>query len=108
MTSNVFGRAAQRIGQGYDDIASRNAATLTPEVQQGLQGILGDATDLGGDESQRLVSGLLGRISKQAQDGVLPGNAYQSIISQINKASTAGGEKAYYAGQVKDVLKDAM
>lgn len=64
VTSNVFSRAADRIGAGYDDIAARNAAKVTPELSQNLAGIAQDATDLGSDESQRVVSGLLSRVGQ--------------------------------------------
>lgn len=108
ITPAVYTAAKKRIGGVYDDITSRNQVGLTDQVQQRLQGILQDAQQTGSDDSIRAVNGLLGRIDKQAVDGAIPGDAYQSIQSQLGQISKSGGEKGNYAGQISGVLRDAL
>lgn len=81
---------------------------MTPDVQQKLASVLQDAQQTGSDDSIRAVQNLLGRIDSQSANGALPGDAYQSIQSQLGNIAKAGGEKANYAGQVRGILRDAL
>lgn len=54
------------------------------------------------------MNGLLGRIKNQSVDGALPGDAYQSIQSQLGQVAKSGGEKGNYAGQISGALRDAL
>lgn len=78
------------------------------EVKNQLTGILQDAQQFGSDDSIKAVSGLLGRIEKQTVGDAIPGEAYQSIQSQLGKIAKGGGEKGNYAGQISGVLRDAL
>lgn len=77
-------------------------------MRDDLAGVLQEAQQTGADDSVRAVSNLLGRISEQAPDGILPGPAFQSVQSQLGKIARTGGEKGNYAGQLRGILSGAL
>jgi hypothetical protein len=108
ITSGVFDRARQRIGAMYDDLASRVNPQITPGVQQKLDAVLADAKQLGSPDSANAVQNIAQRISDQSVNGALPGAAYKSIDSALGSIAKNGGEKGNYAGQLRQVLRDAF
>lgn len=108
ITPAVYSQAKKRIGSVYDDITARNNVQVTPDLQQGLLGVLDHAKQYGNDDSVRAVTGLLSRIDNQAANGVIPGKAFQSIQSEIGSIAKSGGEKGNYAGQIRGLLSGAL
>lgn len=108
ITPEVFNAAKTRIGASYDDLATRINPQITPAVQTKLAGVLKSAQQFGNDDSARAVSSAIDRVKAQVAGGVLPGKAYKSLDSELGNITKNGGEKGMYAGQVREILRDAF
>jgi hypothetical protein len=108
ITPEVFSAARARIGASYDDLASRINPQITPAVQTKLANVLKSAQQFGSDDSARAVASAIDRVKAQMADGVMPGKAYKSLDSELGNITKNGGEKGMYAGQVREILRDAF
>jgi hypothetical protein len=108
INSPVFAQAKKAIGASYDDLASRIDPKITPDVQAKLNDVLSEATQFGADDSVKAVQSALDRVNAQTVNGVLPGSAYKSLDSQLGNLAKNGGEKGNYAGQVRQIIRDAF
>jgi hypothetical protein len=112
ITPDVFNQAKQAIGQGYDDLAARNNLVIDPPTIGKIQHILGEAHTDGDPDAANAISNMTQEIiGKASQNGsVLTGPQFQSIDSRLGRlsANPAGGDKAYYAGQLQDALRQSM
>jgi hypothetical protein len=112
ITPDVFNQAKQVIGQGYDDLASRNNLTIDPPTVSKIQQILGEVHTDGDPDAARALSNITQElIGKASQNGsVLTGPQFQSIDSRLGRlaANPQGGDKAHYAGQLQDALRESM
>jgi hypothetical protein len=110
LTDEVMANAARRIGQGYDELFSRNSVRLTPQDASKLANIINTATKFGGNDAGQLVGNHVDEIiGALDQNGAMPGRLYQSLRtdqllpSERNAAPAAG----HYLRQVRKVLEGA-
>lgn len=112
ITPDVFNQAKQVIGQGYDDLASRNNLTIDPPTISKIQQILGEVHTDGDPDAARAISNITQElIGKASQNGsVLTGPQFQSIDSRLGRLASnpQGGDKAHYAGQLQNALRESM
>jgi hypothetical protein len=112
ITPDVFNQAKQVIGQGYDDLAARNNLTINPPLVGRIQQILGEVhTDADPDAASALSRITQEIFGKASQNGsTLTGQQFQSIDSRLGRlaANPQGGDKAHYAGQLQDALREGM
>lgn len=112
ITPDVFNHAKQVIGQGYDDLAARNNLTIDPPTVSKIQRILGEVHTDGDPDAARAISNITQElIGKASQNGsVLTGPQFQSIDARLGRlaANPQGGDKAHYAGQLQDALRESM
>jgi hypothetical protein len=108
ITPEVFSAAKARIGASYDDLASRVNPQITDKVQTRLANILKSAQQFGSEDSARAVASAIDRVKAQTTGGMLPGQAYKSLDSELGNVIKNGGEKGMYAGQVQKTLRDAF
>ena len=112
ITPDVFNQAKQTIGQGYDDLAARNNLVIDPPTISRIQQILGEAHTDGDPDAANAISNMTQEIiGKASQNGsTITGPQFQSIDSRLGRmsASPSGGDKAYYAGQLQDALRQSM
>lgn len=112
ITPDVFQKAKQAIGQGYDDLAARNNLSIDPPTVSKIQQILGEAHTDGDPDAARAISNITQEIiGKASQNGsMLTGPQFQSIDSRLGRlaANPGGGDKAHYAGQLQDALRESM
>lgn len=112
ITPDVFNQAKQVIGQGYDDLASRNNLMIDPPTISKIQQILGEVHTDGDPDAARAISNITQElIGKASQNGsVLTGPQFQSIDSRLGRLASnpQGGDKAHYAGQLQDALRESM
>lgn len=108
ITPQVFAAAKKRIGDSYNDLASRINPQITPGVQQKMVDVLNDAMAYGNEDSVKAVANVLKRVQSQLQNNQIPGQAYKSIDSQLGNIIKNGGEKGNYAGQLREIIRDAF
>jgi hypothetical protein len=108
INSEVYGAAKRRIGGQFDQITARNQLPLGPEVTAGLREVGEEASKFAGADVDRAVTSAIDEVLAKAENGVLPGKAYQSLDSRLGKIMKAGGEKAHFVGQLRDVLRQGM
>jgi len=112
ITPDVFNQAKQVIGQGYDDLAARSTLTIDPPTISKIQQILGEAHTDGDPDAARAISNITQEIIGKASqnNSQLSGPQFQSIDSRLGRlsANPQGGDKAHYAGQLQDALRESM
>lgn len=109
-TDDLLSGAAQRIGQGYNDLFGRNNVSINDADLQKIGNIIGDAQSLGGADAGNVVNNHAGKIIQQLDsNGTMPGRLFQSIrTDQLNPAiQNANPATAYYLKQLRGVLQDA-
>lgn len=110
LTDEVLSKAAQQIGQGYDDLFGRNTVSLNAQDVTKLTNLINGATKLAGKDVGDVVGNHVDEIiGNLDQDGSMPGRLYQAIrtdqlLPAENSAQPALG---YYLRQVRSVLQGA-
>lgn len=109
LTPDVFAQAKGRLQNAFETLTGRNDLTFdTGHVSQ-IKGLLDEVSRLGGSDTARMVKGWAHELfSKVDAAGKIPGKAYQSFDSRVSKVLKAGGEPAYYLGQLRDIARGAM
>lgn len=108
ITDEVYSAAKQRIGGEFDRLTARNQLPLGPEVTAGLKEVSDEASRFAGADVSKAVTSAIDEILAKSENGILPGRAYQSLDSRLGKVMKAGGEKAAFVGQLRDVLRQGM
>lgn len=109
-TDDLLSGAANRIGQGYNDLFGRNNVSINDGDLQKIGNIIGDAQSLGGADAGNVVNNHAGKIIQQLdENGSMPGRLFQSIrTDQLNPAiQNANPATGYYLKQLRGVLQDA-
>lgn len=107
ITPEVFDRAMTRVGGEYDRLAEATKIPLGPDLGRAITAIADEARDFLGPQAQKQVLNVKQRLVDQSVNGVLPGQAFQSIDSALGKVAGAGGENAYILGKLQETLRDA-
>jgi hypothetical protein len=108
ITPDVFQQAVQKASQGFNDLWSRNNMNVTPQVLKNLTDVANQAQQVDGPDSGQALNGVLDRVAKEASNGTLPGRNFQTIDTLLGKMQQGGGQKAYWAGEMQDALRDGM
>jgi len=108
ITPEVFAQARQRIGDQFDQLSAQSTLKIDDDLLNKLGGIAQDAKEVGEDGTIRAVNSMIDRLLTQSKDGQLPGLAYKSLDSQLGKLMASGGEKAWFLGQLRDAVREAM
>lgn len=108
LTPEVYAGAKSRIGGEFNRLTERNNLMVDTGLAGKLQDIQREASMFGDESTQKAVGSALARLLSQAEDGVVPGRAYQSFDSQLGQLAKNGGEKGYYLGQIREVVRGAM
>lgn len=107
-TPDVMSRAASRIGQVFDDVASRNPITIDNRAKVEVTNVLRNAANELDDTQLAPLRNLVDGLSKKVSGGQLSGEAYQVAKSSLDRVSAAGGQKGYWAAQLRNTLDDAL
>jgi hypothetical protein len=108
VTPEVYGATKRQLGSEFGRLSSQNELPLGPEVVERMRAVAKEASSFGDDESVSAVNRAIDRVIAQSENGILPGRAYQSLDSKLGQAMKAGGEKAHFVGQLRDVLRTSM
>jgi hypothetical protein len=106
----VMSRAASRIGNVMDDIASRNPIKVTDNVLNKLSQISSQAASELETPQAAVINNQIDEIlSKAADSGKIDGKAYQNIRGALGRlqGSPVPGVK-HWAGQLQETLNDAL
>lgn len=112
-TPDVIDDAFTKLGQQFDDLASRNTLTVDQTFGQDVSAGIQDFMSLGpATEKVAALRGFVDRVgSVITPQGTIDGRAYQSLRSAIERAargSTSDPEYARALRSLKDSLDDAM
>ncbi|MGS1076640.1 hypothetical protein [Pseudoxanthomonas beigongshangi] len=108
ITPEVFAGAKARIGDRFNELSANSQLPVDEGMLGKLVAVQQEAAQLGEEGTSKAVNGILSRLMEQTKDGVLPGRVYQSMDSQLGKLMKTGGEKSYYLGEIRDVLRESM
>lgn len=111
ITPIVIQRAKSRLGNVYDDVASRNSIHLDKELESHLNSIRSEAEDLLNPDQFRIVNKQIDNIITKAEEkgGGIHGEQYQSIKKVLDKLSgSKDTDVGNYAREIKDSLLDGL
>lgn len=109
VTSDVYAGAKARIGNDFETLTARNSLQVDNKLMASLAGTIDESNRFATDETGRAVSNIVDEfLSKADSSSIVPGKAYQALDSKLGKLSKSGGEKAYYLGEVRNAIRDAM
>ncbi len=107
MNREVFDQALTRLGGQFDKF-TRKDIPLTNGFMSKVLKVQDEAAGLADDSTARNMKYIADRIFKQGSNGTLPGKAVQSIDSDLSKIMRQGGERAMYAGKMREALHDQI
>lgn len=115
-TPDVMSRAKARIGQQFDDVATRTSipSTETPTLLSDLQGILPDARQVLTEAELKPLELQIQNIAERIGqgNGTISGDAYQALTrtkAPLDLAeSSTNPNVAHFAGKIRDALDDAF
>lgn len=113
-TPEVVDRAFTRIGQQFDDLASRNTATLDNQFVQDLRNTADEYRSLVNAPNQApAVRNYVEEISNAVQQngGQIPGDVYQSLRSRMERTARGLGNNPEARNAIRDMrgaLDDVM
>jgi hypothetical protein len=107
MNREVFDQALTRLGGQFDKF-TRNDIPLTNGFMSKVMKVQDEAAGLADDSTARNMKYIADRIFKHGSNGTLPGKAVQSIDSDLSKIMRQGGERAMYAGKMREALHDQI
>lgn len=111
ITPPVIQAAKNRLGDIYDDVASRNQIHFDKTIENNLRNIESEAQDILTPEQFNIVKKQIDNITNKAetQGGGLHGEQYQSIKKVLDKLSgSRDTDVGMYARELKDVLLDGL
>jgi hypothetical protein len=105
----VLGRATQRIGQVFDDVAARNPIKVDDSLLTGIAEISDQATkELEGAQAAVIVRQADEIVAKGAS-GVIDGKAYQNLKSTLDRISGGANQQiGHLARQLRSQLDEAL
>lgn len=108
-TSDVMGAAKRRLGQAFDDVATRNPVQFDTGLAGDLQRVLADADQaLTADKSavvQKQVANIVDAAGKG--NGVINGEAWQRLYSALGKV-TKNPEYGTFAHDIRESMESAL
>lgn len=110
ITPDKLARAEERMGAIFEDVATRNSVPYDDTLQAALSEIEQAAAREIVPESASVIRRQMENVLKLASEngGVLDGRAFQSVWSSLGRIVKAGGEKAHWAREMRNVLHDAL
>lgn len=108
ITPAVYEAAKKRLGQEFERLSANATLPISPQMLAQLGRTRSEAERLAVGDTGRVVNNWITDLLSKAQNGVIPGKAYQSFDSKIGEAMKSGGESAVYLGRVRDAVRQAM
>lgn len=112
ITQDVLAATRERLGQGFNDITSRNVLNVDDPLLDHLQNIQTNARLSLADNAFAPVKGNIENVLNTVRQGnSMPGEAYQSLTnhqSPLSMLQRGGGAESRFAGQIRDALDDAF
>lgn len=104
----VFEKAKSAASNAFDRMWANNAMPVNqPVLKRAVDVVNMASTDAAPDVGHSLGA-ILDEVATKGATGALPGRAFQSIDSRLGSMAAGGGEKGHFAGELQEVLRDAM
>lgn len=110
-TPDVMNAASRRIGQVFDDVASRNPITYDTQLQNDLATIEHQSQGELQSGQFKVIKNKLEEVLNKAAagNGAIDGSAYQNIKTSLDRLSKGQDQSVgYWARQVREALDDGL
>lgn len=110
LTPDVFDKAMRQSGQKIGDIAARTAVPIDEELSTALKSHLENAAKYETSDVGRVVTNYIDELKNKAQDGVIPGEAFRKLNTEINTKlrGTSNGDLKHALGSLQDDMQEAL
>jgi hypothetical protein len=110
ITPDVIQAAKTRLGQNYDDLASRNKIHFDDELKNSLAEIKDRASNALADTQFSVIDKAIKSIENKAESsgGVIDGTQYKNIKRLLNDIEKQNVPGSHYAGEMKELLLETL
>lgn len=110
VTPDVFAGAKQQASNGFNQLWANNHLQVTPDLINNVNNAFQDVAQVAGPDAARSAQAMLTRLNTAASEsgGVVPGNIFQSVDSQLGKMAAQPGVAGHYIGELQDTLRQGM
>lgn len=110
ITPDVIQAAKTRLGQNYDDLASRNQIHFDGELKKSLEEINDRASNALADTQHAVIAKAIKSIESKAEStgGVINGEQYKNIKRLLNDIEKQNVPGSHYAGEMKELLLESL
>lgn len=110
ITPDVIQAAKTRLGQNYDDLASRNQIHFDHDLKKSLEEINDRASNALADTQHAVIQKAIKSIESKAEStgGVINGEQYKNIKRLLNDIEKQNVPGSHYAGEMKELLLESL
>jgi len=110
ITPDVIQAAKTRLGQNYDELASRNQIHFDDELKKSLAEINDRASNALADTQYSVIQKAIKSIENKAETsgGVIDGTQYKNIKRLLNDIEKQNVPGSHYAGEMKELLLETL
>ena len=107
MDQVVYANALTRLGDNFERRAGAHDVPVSVDFVRALGTAIRETEETADEVTAKAVKSVLNRVMVQSgTNGALPGKAAQSLDGMLRRMQEAGGERAAYAGRLRDALHD--
>lgn len=109
-TGDVMGAAKDRIGQVFDDIATRNPVKYDAALHKDIADLATQAHKELPPDAYKVVANQIEDVFTKAQEGggLIDGKAYQNLRSSLGRVEQTPGALGHWAGELRSTIDDAL
>lgn len=109
-TSDVMGAARNRIGNVFDDIATRNPVDYDAALHHDIAELATQAHRELPPDAYAVIANQIEDVFTKAQQGggMIDGRAYQNLRSSLGRVEQSPGALGHWAGELRDTIDDAL
>lgn len=110
ITPDVIQAAKSRLGNTYDELASRNQIHFDHDLKKSLEEINDRASNALADTQHAVIAKAIKSIESKAEStgGVINGEQYKNIKRLLNDIEKQNVPGSHYAGEMKELLLESL
>lgn len=108
LSKDVFVKAQQKLGQGFDDFLTKNKVTVDQQLFSDMQGNLAKAKNELSADNYRIIENQVKDLWGKIDNGIIDGNAAYNVKKTLDRLGRGNGNEAFHAKEVRNSLMDAL
>lgn len=106
VTPEKLNSAYDRISGVYDQVLGNNDMPVTPKFQQDYLNLISKGTSIGDSAKEHAFTTMAQNVADKIQNGILPGETYQGIRSQIGRLMRNPNSSSPELGALQNLIDE--